>query len=249
MLFPKYTEPVSSGALTKRDTVKLFHQIQPYFKQMLDKLYLREVSRSEWEQMTRPQAVESNSAAAAASAVATSRFAAASASAAETASTVASLESVAAKATSALRSLELPYHSRFLLLAAFLASFNPPRLDQRYFTKSDAKKAPRKRKASKAAAGGTATEMKQQYQGPRTFPLERLIAIFHHILAEPVETTVDLQSQLANLVSLQLVAQVSHSEHIESPTYRCLLKLDEAHQLAQSVSFTLNHYLFDFATS
>lgn len=35
----------------KSETVKLFRHIDPYFKRMLDKLYLREISHSEWNEI------------------------------------------------------------------------------------------------------------------------------------------------------------------------------------------------------
>lgn len=59
---------------------------------------------------------------------------------------------------------ELPYYTKFLLLAAFLASYNPPRLDVRYFARSGEVRTRKKgggtRKTRQADLGGKVNEKK-----------------------------------------------------------------------------------------
>ena len=62
--------------------------------------------------------------------------------------------------------LELPYYSKFLLIAAYLASYNSPKTDKRFFLKNAGKI----RKRTKAARG---PEIKQKMVGPLTFSIDR----------------------------------------------------------------------------
>ena len=41
---------------------------------------------------------------------------------------------------------ELPYYTKFLLIASYLASYNPPRYDLRFFSKSSENKRRKSRK-------------------------------------------------------------------------------------------------------
>lgn len=52
--------------------------------------------------------------------------------------------------------MELPFYTKFLLIAAFLASYNPPRLDVRYFSRigDDTKKRKSGKGRVKKAEGG-----------------------------------------------------------------------------------------------
>ena len=66
-------------------------------------------------------------------------------------------------------SLEIPYNLRVLLICAFLASHNPARLDKRFFCKG--KSSRRKVKSRKSS------KLSDALKGPKTFPLDRLLAI------------------------------------------------------------------------
>ncbi|KJE98191.1 origin recognition complex [Capsaspora owczarzaki ATCC 30864] len=48
LLFPVYCEPVLQGTVESSDSVRLWRHIDPYFRKVLAKLYLREISDSEW---------------------------------------------------------------------------------------------------------------------------------------------------------------------------------------------------------
>ena len=66
-------------------------------------------------------------------------------------------------------SLELPYNLRILLICSFLASHNPAKLDKRFFCKG--KSSRRKVKSRKGS------KLSDALKGPKTFPLDRLLAI------------------------------------------------------------------------
>lgn len=65
--------------------------------------------------------------------------------------------------------LDIPYNLRILLVCSFLASHNPARLDKRFFCKGKSSK----RKAR--SRGGS--KISEALKGPKTFPLDRLLAI------------------------------------------------------------------------
>ena len=76
--------------------------------------------------------------------------------------------------------IELPFYSKFLLIAAFLASYNPAKSDKRFFVKHHGKQ----RKT--ASSVRTKEKLNSQLTGPKPFPLERLLAIFYNIVEEQV---------------------------------------------------------------
>ncbi|KAA3682338.1 origin recognition complex subunit 5 [Paragonimus westermani] len=145
-------------------------------------------------------------------------------------------------------SLELPYFTRFMLIAAFLASYNPREADKKFLVKT-----------------------KALLLGPRVFPVDRLLAIFHALLrneSEPVPHTSLLISQIASLTALGLLSATSPAnvigglhtlganmgsssfcelDALANPRYRCMLSLETVKAVAQSVDFDLTAYLADFS--
>jgi origin recognition complex subunit 5 len=118
---------------------------------------------------------------------------------------------------------QLPYYTRLLLVAAYLASFNPPRTDQLHFMKTSAAK--RRKKGGGTALPNTRPakhrKISRKLLGPQAFVLERMLAIFHAILADadgrgryrkaraaPVAGAADVQMAVATLASLRLLIRV-----------------------------------------
>ena len=82
---------------------KLWRHIQPYFHSLMSRVFLRELSSTQFETASSIQSASSSSSTPAPVGVA--------------------------------RSLELPYYSKYLLLAAYIASYNPAKTDKRFFSK------------------------------------------------------------------------------------------------------------------
>ena len=143
LLFPKYCEPVDSGDSESilstlwflmlrwnREFFSCFHQlfifcilvgegevrklwrhIQPYFHSLMSRVFLRELSSTQFEMASSVQSASSSSTSAAAPV------------------------GVASSVGGVVSSLELPYYSKYLLLAAYIASYNPAKTDKRFFSK------------------------------------------------------------------------------------------------------------------
>uniref|UniRef100_A0A8D1AL05 Origin recognition complex subunit 5 n=1 Tax=Sus scrofa TaxID=9823 RepID=A0A8D1AL05_PIG len=107
------------------------------------------------------------------------------------------------KGLSACTHVELPYYSKFILIAAYLASYNPARTDKRFFLKTS-----------------------NHLLGPKPFPLDRLLAILYSIVDSRVAPTANIFSQITSLVTLQLLTLVGHDDQLDGPKYKCTVSLD-----------------------
>nr|XP_002740279.1 PREDICTED: origin recognition complex subunit 5-like [Saccoglossus kowalevskii] len=135
-------------------------------------------------------------------------------------------------------SVELPYYSKYLLIAAYLASYNPTRTDKRFFSKHHGKINKHKLKKTE--------KISFQLLGPKPFPLERLMAIFYSIVEGKVAPTANIFSQISSLVSLHLVSHVSSDDQLDSAKYKCTVSLDFIRSIARTVNFDVVRYLYDF---
>ncbi|XP_036321148.1 origin recognition complex subunit 5 [Rhagoletis pomonella] len=142
------------------------------------------------------------------------------------------------------QSLELPYYGKYLLIAAFLASYNSSKEDKRLFVKNHGK---RRKRMQAVNANAKVTEKMSTYIGPKSFSVDRLLAIFYAILDEKVGLTCNLLSQISTLVNLKLLSFVS-GENVMDGTSRlqCTVGLDLIVCISQVVGFNVRQYLCDF---
>ena len=81
-----------------------------------------------------------------------------------------------------------------LLIASYLASYNPPKFDIRYFSRtSDERKKKKGGATRKGRVDKTGGMIRQQLLGPKVFPVERMLAIFYSIIGDKLEDTVNIQ--------------------------------------------------------
>ena len=146
------------------------------------------------------------------------------------------------KGLSSYSTVELPFYSKYLLIAAYLASHNPAKTDRQFFCKTTAKKMSKRAKV----AAKTGVKTSSQLKGPHQFVLDRLMAIFYSIVDEKVPASAVILSQLSSLVTLRFLSQVSANDQLDSPKYKCLVSLDLVKAIARQLEFDLGHYLYDF---
>lgn len=152
-----------------------------------------------------------------------------------------SSEDVSLQGLSYRSHVELPFYSKYLLIAAYLASYNPAKSDKKFFAKHSGK-------------GGKKTMAIKKHErtsnhmlGPKPFPLDRLMAIFYSIVEGKVAPTANIFMQISSLVSLHFLGHVSGDDQIEQPRYKCLVSLDFIKSVGRTVNFEVVRYLYDFA--
>ncbi|KAF3036666.1 hypothetical protein E8E12_002887 [Didymella heteroderae] len=107
----------------------------------------------------------------------------------------------------------LPFYTTHLLIAAYLASYNPARTDVTYFMKHTDKRK-NKRRAPSAASLSTTSKggvkhrrIPRHLLTPSPFSLDRLFAIFRALLVDGVPQAADLYTSVATLTSLRLLVR------------------------------------------
>ncbi|KAI9207559.1 origin recognition complex subunit 5 C-terminus-domain-containing protein [Polychytrium aggregatum] len=138
--------------------------------------------------------------------------------------------------------LELPYYTRFLLIASYLASYNPAKMDVRFFYKG----VEERRKVTKRGKSKTGGLMRQQLLGPKAFPIERMLAIFYSIIEDPIDSKIDIQTQISTLITLKLLRRVSSLDQLDDMKCKCNVTFEVIQQVAQAVRFDISKYLYDF---
>ncbi|KAH0287009.1 hypothetical protein M436DRAFT_60830 [Aureobasidium namibiae CBS 147.97] len=141
---------------------------------------------------------------------------------------------------------DLPYYSKWLLCAAYLASFNPPRQDNVYFMKTTERK--RRRKGGGAVAGRESKNRKipRHLLSPSPFPLDRLLAILQAVLPHDLTPTIDIYTQLATLCSLRLLLRtaVVGGDVLEpGAKWKVNFGWEYALKLARSVGFDITDHV------
>ncbi|XP_059487614.1 origin recognition complex subunit 5 [Neocloeon triangulifer] len=139
---------------------------------------------------------------------------------------------------SAVTAMELPYYAKFLLMAAFLASFNSPKHDRRLFAKHHGMQ------RKKAVVQKKTVKRSSLIVGPKPFNFERLTAIFHSIADTPYLITTNLCAQLATLVNLQLITKVGFSG-LNDPKYKCAVGFEFIKAVGRTVDFNVQSYIME----
>lgn len=207
--FPRFCAPVKEGSATEKDIHKLWRSVEPYMKKSLHSVYLREISSCQYEKMHPEE------------------------------QTTGELSWRSTVVASRKRTVELPFYSKFLLLAAYMASYNPPSTDRRYFVKNQGKGKKRRNCSQKEKPNN-------HLLGPKQFPLNRMLAIFYAIVDERVAPSAMIFSQIKSLVTLRLLAQLTKDDQLSEPKYKCLVSLDFIRTIARTVNFDVIGHLHDF---
>ncbi|KAK9916502.1 hypothetical protein WJX75_003462 [Coccomyxa subellipsoidea] len=145
---------------------------------------------------------------------------------------------------------ELPFASKFLLLAAYVCSRNKPALDRRLFDPSS--RAGRRRGAM-ASDKQAESAAEAKLRGPHTFPLERLMATYWELRYAQGDTcpnseehqdaqSADVFLQISSLVSLRFLSQAEGE--LDEPKYACNVSDELAEKIARNVRVSLNDYVF-----
>ncbi|XP_065077483.1 origin recognition complex subunit 5-like [Ochlerotatus camptorhynchus] len=143
------------------------------------------------------------------------------------------------------QNLELPFYAKYLLIAAYLASHNAAKEDKRLFMKNHGKQ--KKRLQSVNAKAKVSEKMATQL-GPKSFTIDRLLAIFYAILDEKVGLTCNLLAQISTLIHLKFLIFASGEGTIMDGSARlqCTIGMDFITHIGKMVGFNVRQYLCDF---
>ncbi|KAG7391474.1 hypothetical protein PHYBOEH_006664 [Phytophthora boehmeriae] len=153
-----------------------------------------------------------------------------------------------------------------LVLAGYLASFNPQETDVRFLSSSGGqrrKKRAKKHNADEAGTGSATSNKKLQISqllvGPRIFTLQRLLAIYLNLRVEAEagsstidrtnersgssETREEIFTHLATLVRMQLFQRTTPPHVLDNIKFRCLADARFVQETARYLSFPLDAYL------
>lgn len=142
------------------------------------------------------------------------------------------------------QSLELPYYAKYLLIASYLASYNPAKDDKRIFMKYHGKT---KKTMKDVKKKSKVSEMYNTQLGPKLFSFDRLLAIFYSILDNKVGFNNNLLVQVSSLVELQLLTTASDSCSLDGQKYKCNVNFDFVNTLSKMLGFNIRKYLSDFS--
>ncbi|ENN74972.1 hypothetical protein YQE_08429, partial [Dendroctonus ponderosae] len=140
--------------------------------------------------------------------------------------------------------LELPFYSKYLLIAAYLASYNSSTDDKRLFMKFHGKK--RKTRHDIERKNKPSAHLNTQI-GPKAFTLDRLLAIFYSILEDKVGFNNHLLIQVSSLVQLQLLSLASDECSLDERKYKCNVNFETIQTIARMVGFNVRKFLTDFS--
>lgn len=160
---------------------------------------------------------------------------------------VPSAKTAVAKATAH----ELPYYARWLLIAAYLASYNPAKLDALYFMKSTERKRRKKGGGTARSGGGRPSQTRKvprHLLAPAAFTLDRLLAILHAILPHDLQSTIDIYTQIAALSGLRLLVRsggIGSSDPLE-PGGKWRVGLPVTWEYVQALARSLKFEVIDY---
>ncbi|XP_076232082.1 origin recognition complex subunit 5 [Calliopsis andreniformis] len=131
-------------------------------------------------------------------------------------------------------SFELPYYAKYMLIASYLASYNPAKEDKYLFLKQKMK---RKRKLTKQKA-----RKLNIHCSSYNFPVSRMLAIFCAILDEKVDINANLLAQIPSMCQLGLLTIVGNC-NLDELKLRCCVSYDFILVIAKTVGFNVQNYL------
>lgn len=227
--FTKYCEPIVKKEISPQNLPQLWRHISPILKTSLELLYLRISSSSPTVNSPGKENTDWGNPAPSAQCESTLNL-------------ENTLKDELSSTKIFAQSFELPYYAKFLLIAAYLASYNPPKEDKRLFMKYHGKQ--RKRMQQVKAKAKISEKLNTQL-GPKVFTWDRLLAIFYAILEEKIGLTSNMLSQISTLVELKLLAGGKELD-LDCPKYKCMVGYDFISAVGQTVGFNVRKYLYDF---
>ncbi|KAJ1347470.1 hypothetical protein KIN20_002532, partial [Parelaphostrongylus tenuis] len=127
--------------------------------------------------------------------------------------------------------INLPLSAKYLLVASFCASHNPPATDRRYFVKFHGREKRsefRERRAEQAA--------EQRDIEAKAADLQRIKCIYFTLTVlyptEDIHMDIDVNSQIASLCDCGLLARTTSAANLDQARFRCMLSFENVNEIA-----------------
>lgn len=132
-------------------------------------------------------------------------------------------------------SFELPFYAKYMLIAAYLASYNPVKYDKHIFMKQSSKRRKKLRSIKKA---------RDVQKKSHVFTISRMLAIFCAILNEKVDINANLLAQISTMCQLGLLSIVGDNViQLDETKFKCCASYDFIIVVAKTIGFDIKHYL------
>lgn len=224
MVLPVYMKPIEEEKIESDNSRALYRNIEPFLKKSLTTANLKEAYGQNFEEQMKLQKRCYE----------------------QVLSSDGTMSSEEPKTYSRL-DVELPFISKFLLISAYIASYNPVKSDKRFFMKYHGKFRKRVQKSASLAAH----KRSSQLLGPKMFCLDRMLAIFYVIVDIEQDglkcvggASANILSQISSLVTLNLMTSQLDAG-LDAPKYKCNIGLDFIRLVAKNVRFEIHKYLYD----
>ena len=224
LVLPIYMKPIAEEKIESDNSRALYRNIEPFLKKCLTTANLKEAYGQKFEEQVKlqmrcyEQILSSDG-----------------------------TKSSEERKTYSRLDVELPFISKFLLISAYIASYNPVKSDKRFFMKYHGKFRKRVQKSASLAAH----KRSSQLLGPKMFPLDRMLAIFYVIVDMEQDglkcvggASANILSQISSLVTLNLLTSQLDAG-LDAPKYKCNVGLDFIRLVAKNVRFEIHKYLYD----
>lgn len=134
-------------------------------------------------------------------------------------------------------SFELPFYAKYMLIAAYLASYIPAKYDRRIFMKQNNKK-------TKKARSVKRSEVVNSLKKPRVFAISRMLAIFCAILNEKVDINANLLAQISTICQLGLLTIIGDNIlQLDDLKFKCCASQDFVIVVAKIIGLDLKNFL------
>lgn len=133
-------------------------------------------------------------------------------------------------------SFELPFYAKYMLIAAYLASYNPVKYDKHIFMKQSSKRRKKIRPMKKTR--------ENVQKKSRVFTISRMLAIFCAILNEKVDINANLLAQISTMCQLGLLSIVGDNvTQLDETKIKCCASHDFIIVVAKTIGFDIKNYL------
>lgn len=147
---------------------------------------------------------------------------------------------------------DLSFKTKYLLIAAFLASYNEAKYDRQFFSKGNQYNSSiiRQRKKRMVNIESGNGQLRRAMNAAIPFKLERLLAILNSIWTSNVEDSttiiddVELMTEIATLVSLKALVKFKGGDTIGGQTkWKCNVHWNVIKKFADDVGFEIENHL------